>query len=1041
MARTKQTARGGRRLIWRSQDYICGCYFVLNYQRQYLPQVQLSSHTTINPVCFTTQLTQTFHNPNEKTLENVRYAFPLYDGVAVNGFTIKVGDKVLSGIVKHKQAAKETFDAAVARGETAGLLDALPSGIFGVTLGNVPANMDVVAEVTYCGELKHDAGVDGLRYMLPTSIAPRYGQYPGEVLKSNSLPQGGIKITVDVDMAASNIRRIQSPTHPIAVDMGQLSSSTSSSSGESPPFRPSQAAASLTLGTAELAEDFVLQILIDNISEPQAILEVHPTIPNQRAIMMTMVPKFELAPANPEIIFIADQSGSMSGASNTALVAALKVFLKSLPFGVRFNICAFGSSYKFLWPQSQAYNEGNVAAALDFVSGFTASYGGTELLQPIKAAFKAHLADLPLEIMLLTDGEIWGEEEVFTFINEQIRDKKVDARIFTLGIGSGVSHTLVEGVARAGNGFAQFVADAEGTDVKVMRMLKSALYGHTEDYQLEVHYKSKERPSESTKADDDEFEIVEKVQDCLHIEDIAGSPAATPPSDGQSSAPKQPKSFFDRSIDKVKELSEKLKPTDRYAHLPAIALPKVLQAPADIPPLFPYSRTTAYLLLSPDSTQQEVHSVTLRATSAEGPLELTIPVQQITSSSGGPPQLGAGAATIHQLAARKAIQDLEEKRGWLDHASVGHAGKTQPVTKRHASRIDELREREAVRLGEQFQVASKWTSFVAVEQHDNGKSGAEDKSTTETTDSFFESAGVASARLSTGGMAPRKQLASNAARRSGGSPLFARSAMPPASGGLFGSLSSAAPQVASASFGSFSSTAAPSPPGGYGGALFGAPAPSPCAVPPPPPQAMARYPPSFGSSRGGGFGAADERRARTESFKKRKSSAPGAPSSVLFSGAASPAGFQVEAEEEEEDCQDDEMNFCLDESYSSAAAMQQATPQGAPPAPVAQGPLSLHEVIDAQTFVGSWKWDETFLLRLTGVAAAADLEKFKTELSGKDGDANVSATALVLAWLEATQKEKRDVWEMVATKAKAWLSGQAVSVDEVVGKAKAAASF
>ena len=549
----------------------------------------------------------------------------------------------------------------------------------------MPAATDIVVDITYCGELKHDAAIDGLRYTLPTSVAPRYGSYPGEVIHSNAVAKGGISITVDLNMASSAIRKIQSPSHPIAVSMGATSKEDTTAS-----FAPSKASATLTLGSTELAADFVLQLLIDDISKPQAILETHPSLPNQRALMATLVPRFSLEPSTPEIVFIADQSGSMGGSKNTALVKALKIFLKSLPVGVRFNICAFGSRFNFLWPKSQAYNEANINVAIGFVDEFRASYGGTEILQPITAAFEQRLPDLPLEVMLLTDGEIWGEDAVFSYINEQIHDKKTDARVFTLGIGTDVSHTLVEGVARAGNGFAQFVTQNEDTDQKVIRMLKGALYPHTTDYELEVNY----RDDGEAMSDDEDFEIVEKVNDCLSISDNTSASTAA-----ESAKPRA--SFFDPDADMDKPI--KTDNTDRYAHLPAIEAPKLLQAPCSLPPLFPFNRTTLYLLLGPDTAQKNVASVTLQATAPLGPLELVIPVSSAE---------GVGT-TVHQLAARKAVQDLEEGRGWLQAAKVD--GKAVRV--KYESRFDEIVEREAVRLGEKFQVAGKWCSFVAVEEH------------------------------------------------------------------------------------------------------------------------------------------------------------------------------------------------------------------------------------------------------------------------------------------------------------------------------------
>ena len=230
---------------------------------------------------------------------------------------------MLHGVVKGRSHAKATFDKAVARGETAGLLEQSTSAadVFSTKLGNIPADGDVNVEITYIGELKHDAEADGIRFTLPTRIAPRYGtQTQFETTKSlNASEKGGISIVVDASMAdGSFIRGIQSPSHPIAVTMGNVSTSTASDP------KMSDASATLTLGSAELEKDFVLIVLTKEIGTPKVLLETHPTIANQRAMMLTLVPQFTLPPSHPEVVFVADRSGSMRLCIPT-LVSALKV--------------------------------------------------------------------------------------------------------------------------------------------------------------------------------------------------------------------------------------------------------------------------------------------------------------------------------------------------------------------------------------------------------------------------------------------------------------------------------------------------------------------------------------------------------------------------------------------------------------------------------------------------------------------------------------------------------------------------------------------
>ena len=158
---------------------ICGCYFVPTNEayktRKYFPQVDLKAHTTVISIASRTVLSQTFVNPSSNIdVEECKYIFPLYDGVSVVEFICQVGSRVIKGIVKEKGKAKQEYNAAVERGETAGLLEQGPtSDVFMTSLGNVPAGEQLSVTITYIGELKHDIGANGIRFTIPTRISPR----------------------------------------------------------------------------------------------------------------------------------------------------------------------------------------------------------------------------------------------------------------------------------------------------------------------------------------------------------------------------------------------------------------------------------------------------------------------------------------------------------------------------------------------------------------------------------------------------------------------------------------------------------------------------------------------------------------------------------------------------------------------------------------------------------------------------------------------------------------------------------------------------
>jgi hypothetical protein len=208
---------------WR--DHVCGLYYSIpnagQLEKLYLPQVNLQAHTNILSTTSRTVLTQTFANPSDtKGIKEVRYTFPLYDGVSVVGFTCHVGDRTIVGEVKEKEKARAVFQEAVARGETAGLFEQLPdaSDVFTTTVGNVPPGAKVIVKITYLGELKHDMEVDGIRFTIPTIICPRYGKYPLGLTDNTATTAigSGISITVDAEMSeGSFIQQIRSPSHPI----------------------------------------------------------------------------------------------------------------------------------------------------------------------------------------------------------------------------------------------------------------------------------------------------------------------------------------------------------------------------------------------------------------------------------------------------------------------------------------------------------------------------------------------------------------------------------------------------------------------------------------------------------------------------------------------------------------------------------------------------------------------------------------------------------------------------------------------------------
>ena len=659
----------------------------------WLPQVSLSTDSKLFDTSSRTTLTQTFVNPSKSNaIEKAKYNFPLYESCAVVAFRCFVGGRLIKGVVKEKEEAKAEYNQAVAKGETAGLLEQSTPDVFRTSLGNIPAGATVKVEVEYIMELKHDAEVDGLRFTIPTSIAPRYGTAPSDLATysdgrpiAGATEKGGMTISVQITMPSA-IRSVQSPSHPITMHLGGHIENVADDA-----FNPKHALATLGQTSTELGSDFILLVKCADLGSPRAILEQHSTKTNSRALMLTLVPKFTLPSGpKPEIVFVVDRSGSMSGRMEP-LKSSLAVFLKSLPVGVKFNICSFGSSHSFLWSKSQSYSANTLQQAQKHVESMHADLGGTEILPPIKSTVSKRFKDLSLEIMVLTDGEVWDTEPLFKFIEKETATG--DIRLFSLGIGRDVSHSLVEGMARVGRGFAQIVSDEkEGIEGKVVRMLRGGLSAHIKDYRLEWDA----RPTE------DEAKAGEKGKSPSTLQRAV-------------QGVKKKISLFDKQADTDPPVSSAASRADRFADLPEFVVPTVLQAPYKLPPLFPFSRTTAYTILTGDAPAPSC--VWLRGTTPSGDeLELEIPVQA----------LAASGETIHQLAARKMLQELEEGTGYI------HSGKYGIDKEKNPGTFDNWVDREGIRLGVEYGLASKWTSFVAVQKQRKEKEVVKEEEKRET---------------------------------------------------------------------------------------------------------------------------------------------------------------------------------------------------------------------------------------------------------------------------------------------------------------------
>ena len=220
----------------------------------------------------------------------------------------------------------------------------------------------------------------------------------------------------------------------------------------------------LSTRDAALDRDFVLSIDAEGLDVPVAWIERDDA--GAGAIAVAFLPRLSSGSTPGDITFVVDRSGSMEGSSIEEVRNALQLCLRSMIPGCRFNIVGFGDRFESLFDGSRSYDETSLAEASKHVAALTADLGGTEILPALKFVLERREdRSLPRHIVVLTDGEVTNTDAVLSLA----KSHAAHARIFTFGIGAGASHHLVNGLARAGGGTAEFIFPGERIEPKVVR--------------------------------------------------------------------------------------------------------------------------------------------------------------------------------------------------------------------------------------------------------------------------------------------------------------------------------------------------------------------------------------------------------------------------------------------------------------------------------------------------------------------------------------------------------------------------------------------
>jgi Ca-activated chloride channel family protein len=417
----------------------------------------------------TIRVRQTYRNTESKPVEAI-YTFPLPSDSTLAAFSMQCAGRRLQAEVREREQAFRDYDEAMSQGHGAALLEQERANVFSVSVGNLLPDEETVVEVEYVQRAQAEDGA--LRLCIPTLVAPRYipGSPKGDRTAHGTAeptervpdadrisppagnPDYGVSLDLTVDLGGPVV--VESPSHALSI----------TAAGEH------RMRIQLSQDEAPLDRDIVLLVQAQQRGAQLTTVTAHRDASGKGVFCVTVVPELQEPAAPPgrhEVVFVFDRSGSMGGASLEQARQALRLCLRHLREGDRFNIIAFDTACALLAPAPLPFTQSTLAQADRWIASIQAR-GGTELLEPMVQAVR--MAGEGGIVMLLTDGQVGNERE----IAERVISMKSGATIYSFGIGTNISDMLLRELSRETGGAAEFIHPGERIDEKVIAQFSRA---------------------------------------------------------------------------------------------------------------------------------------------------------------------------------------------------------------------------------------------------------------------------------------------------------------------------------------------------------------------------------------------------------------------------------------------------------------------------------------------------------------------------------------------------------------------------------------
>ncbi|SKA83927.1 Ca-activated chloride channel family protein [Clostridium sp. USBA 49] len=378
------------------------------------------------------------------------YIFPIPETALITGLEATLGGRIIKAVIEDKEEARKIYENSNETGVNALTLEEINLNVFQLTIGKVLPGESINIKFTYIDNLVYEG--NNLILTIPAILHSDSQNADNKEYFSENYEN--YKSNLNLLIEPINKVNIKSPSHDIKVEWEEGNN---------------LAKVTLNKDKNKFDEDFIILFEEEKTSQVSGMFYKYED-ENKGILYIRFIPKLEISEEDDKnnYIFLIDISHSMKGAKLEQAKNALQLCIRNLSENDSFNIIAFENNLHFFSDRGLVpFNEENLRKATLWIDNLE-DKKGAKIFEALKYALSEKNNIGYSNIMLFTDDIIENEEEVLSYVKQNIGDN----RIFTFGVDTSVNSYVINKLAEFGYGKAEFIYEDENIEDVVLKQLR-----------------------------------------------------------------------------------------------------------------------------------------------------------------------------------------------------------------------------------------------------------------------------------------------------------------------------------------------------------------------------------------------------------------------------------------------------------------------------------------------------------------------------------------------------------------------------------------